>query len=144
MRKLIFFALLFAGCTSWDSYREPTKTWHTFKDFDVGEIKVSNVGEPMVSIEKALITDVGQFEVERNRTELVYSGNANGIINLLYREFSNTRYGQMARPAFDQNLTYDLNKSKVIRFRELEIEVIDAMNDIITFRVLEDGLTASR
>jgi hypothetical protein len=41
----------------------------------------------------------------------------------------------MARPAFYQDLNYDLSESKIIGFRDIRIEVIEGTNTDIKFMV---------
>mgnify|MGYP001043013533 CR=1 FL=1 len=50
----------------------------------------------------------------------------------MYREYIN----DMARPAFNQELQYDLNESNIIGFKGLRIEVILATNTKIEYKVL--------
>lgn len=67
--------------------------------------------------------------------ELIYSGVMNKIIVITYREFIN----DMARPAFYQELKYDLNNTDIIVFRSIKIKVLEANNSNIVFQVLDDG-----
>lgn len=67
--------------------------------------------------------------------ELIYSGTTDQKINITYREYVD----DFARNAFYQDVTYDLNKSKIIHFKSLVIEVIKATNSEIIFKVLEDN-----
>ncbi len=66
--------------------------------------------------------------------ELVYVGLTGSTIRLMYREYSNN----FARPAFSQDLTYDLSQSKIITFRSYRIRVLEATNDSLKFVVLSD------
>ncbi len=50
-----------------------------------------------------------------------------------YREYS----GDFARPAFYQDLVFDLSDSKIVGFRSARIEIIEATNTEVTYRVLE-------
>lgn len=63
--------------------------------------------------------------------ELIYNGRSGDTIRLLYREFAE----DMIRPAFAQDLQYDLRESKVVGFRDLRLEVLDANNTEIRFRL---------
>ena len=63
---------------------------------------------------------------------LIYSGNSGTKIKISYREFS----GGMARPAFTNNAEYDMEKSKIISYKEAKLEVIEYSNVSIKFRVL--------
>lgn len=68
--------------------------------------------------------------------ELVYSGKNGNEIKITYREY--TEDG-LAKPAFYQDLTYDLRES-IIRFKKFKLELLKASNEQIEFRVLEDGI----
>lgn len=67
------------------------------------------------------------------RRELVYSGSSKGTVKLLYREFSN----DFARPAFSQDLTYDLADGDEIGFRGARFKVLKATNTSIRYVVLK-------
>ena len=43
----------------------------------------------------------------------------------------------MARSAFTQEVQYDLKESKIIGFKNVRIEVIEATNSSITYKVLK-------
>lgn len=66
------------------------------------------------------------------RQELIYNGRVGDSLKFLYREFS----GDMMRPPFSQDVQYDINESRMIGFRGVRIEVIDATNTQIRYRVL--------
>ena len=65
------------------------------------------------------------------RQELIYNGRSGSTVRFLYREFSR----DMIRPAFSQELTYDLDEGSVIGFRGVRIQIIDATNILLTYRV---------
>lgn len=67
------------------------------------------------------------------RRELVYSGASKGTVKLLYREFNN----DLARPAFSQDLTYDLADGDEIGFRGARFKVLKATNVSIQYIVLK-------
>jgi hypothetical protein len=64
--------------------------------------------------------------------ELVYNGRAGDVLKFLYREF----LSDTARPPFTQEVQYDLKAGNTIGFKSARIEVIDATNTSITYRVL--------
>jgi len=76
-------------------------------------------------IEK-LITDETNFV-----QELIYNGRISDNLKFVYREFSN----EMARPAFTQEVQYDLATSNIIGFKKLRMTVIEATNTEITYRL---------
>lgn len=65
---------------------------------------------------------------------LIYSGKVGNKINVGYREFSNNS----ARPAFNNDVEYDLSSSKSIGYKGAKIEVIEATNEYIKYRVIQN------
>lgn len=65
---------------------------------------------------------------------LIYNGRVGSKINVAYREFSNN----YARPAFNNNVEYDLSESTRIGYKGAEIEVIEATNQHIKFKMLKN------
>lgn len=66
------------------------------------------------------------------RRELIYNGRSGATIKLLYREFSEERI----RPAFTQEVTYDLAQGETIGFKGARFQVVDADNIRIKYNVL--------
>lgn len=67
------------------------------------------------------------------KRELVYSGVSQNTISILYREFQS----DMARPAFSQELKYDLAQGSAIGYKGARFEVIKANNTGIVYKVLK-------
>ena len=67
------------------------------------------------------------------RQELIYDGRNGNQVKFLYREFS----GDLIRSAFNQQAEYDLTESKEIGFKGARIEVIEASNTQIKYKVLK-------
>ena len=65
---------------------------------------------------------------------LIYSGTVGDKINVGYREFSSS----VARPAFNNEVEYDLSESKIIGYKGAQIEVIEATNEYIKYRVIQN------
>lgn len=65
---------------------------------------------------------------------LIYSGKVGAKIKLGYREFSNN----LARPAFNNDVDYDLNESKIIGYKGAQIEILEANNNFIRYKVLSN------
>lgn len=122
----------------------------TFKSYSVGREATATIGEAFLidqngSVEKVkewvgVFNSPDGWKVEERysrdfvRKELLYSGKSGNIIEVSYREFR----GGFAAPAFFQNLKYDLNESKVIRFQRFIIEVVQAGNQAIKYRIVSD------
>jgi hypothetical protein len=121
-----------------------------FKSYSVGREASATIGEAFLvdqngSVEKVktwvgIINSPDGWKVEERysqdfvRKELLYSGKSGTTIEVSYREFR----GGFAAPAFFQNLKYDLNESTIIRFQRFSIEVLQADNQTIKYRILSD------
>ena len=76
--------------------------------------------------------------------ELLYSGRAGDILHVTYREYNVRSDGYMigaasyARPAYAQQVQYDLRISDVIVFQQWVIRVLDADNQMIRFMVIKE------
>ena len=71
---------------------------------------------------------------------LIYNGRVGDKVNIGYREFS----GNTARPAFNNNVEYDLTESREIAYRGARLEILDATNRAIKFRVISNFNQANR
>lgn len=69
------------------------------------------------------------------KSQIIYSGLSEKTLRAVYREFSD----DYARPAFSQELQYNLDESKTISYKTLRIEIIKATNSLVEFKVLDDG-----
>ena len=67
------------------------------------------------------------------RRDLVYSGVSQGTVLISYREFNDN----LARPAFTQDVRYDLKDGAEVGFRGARFEILKATNTAITYRVLK-------
>jgi hypothetical protein len=63
---------------------------------------------------------------------LLYNGKIGSRISLGYREFS----GDVARPAFSNEVSYDLAESNILGYKGARIEVIKATNTEITYKII--------
>lgn len=68
--------------------------------------------------------------------QALYQGRIENKIKISFREFKD----DMARPAFTQDIDYELNKSgdTIIGFKGLRIKVMKATNTDITYSVIQD------
>lgn len=65
---------------------------------------------------------------------LIYNGKVNNKINIGYREYSEG----LARAAFSNEVEYDLSDSKTIRYKGAILDIIDANNQSITFKLIKN------
>ena len=74
---------------------------------------------------------VSQDAVQRT---LIYSGKSGNKINIGYREFA----GNLAVVGFSNNVEYDLNESMRIGYKGAELDVIEATNTFIKYKVISN------
>jgi len=65
--------------------------------------------------------------------ELIYNGRSGNNVKFLYRELLD----QMMRTPFNQEIQYDLEESKTVGFKGVRIEIIEATNTYLKYRVLK-------
>jgi hypothetical protein len=85
-------------------------------------------------------TTVSDNQTDSFQQTLIYSGKVGNKINIAYREFSNN----IARPAFNNNVEYDLSESKTIAYKGSQLEILEATNQSIKFKVIKNFNTALR
>lgn len=74
-----------------------------------------------------------KWGVDSFKRELVYSGISQNTLSILYREFIDGT----ARPAFSQELKYDLSQGNTIGYKGARFQVIKATNTSIQYKVLK-------
>jgi len=83
---------------------------------------------PVIGIE---YTEVEKWGTDSFKRELVYSGVSQSTISILYREYSDN----VARPAFSQELKYDLAQGTSIGYKGARFEVLKATNTELVYKV---------
>jgi len=151
MRKslcLIFLVVIIVGCSNRNYIRTPMQKL----TYTVGQNASMPVGSIMVSRETWLklcweywagLINGGyrprcDEDIDRFKEELVYAGRAGNILRIAYKEYKGNESFYMARPAFFQEVTYDLGSSDIIVFRNFRIKVLNANNEKIVFTVVDD------
>jgi hypothetical protein len=67
------------------------------------------------------------------RRELIYGGLSGKTVTINYREFKD----DLARPAFSQELKYDLSQEDVIGFRGARFKIIKATNTKLVYKIIK-------
>lgn len=88
------------------------------------------IGETPIEITKSTYEVWGKDSLKK---ELIYGGLSQKAISISYREFIDGT----ARPAFTQDLRYDLSEGDVIGFRGARFQVVKATNTSIKYRILK-------
>lgn len=96
--------------------------------------KVGNRADGVSRTKYSLVSD------DSFQQTLIYSGKVGSKIRIGYREFSNS----IARPAFNNDVDYDLNESRTIGYKGARLEIIEATNEYIKYRVLVNFNDAER
>ena len=75
-------------------------------------------------------TPTRSMEIDRSKPyenyEIIYTGRLGENVTFVYREYTPDN---LAKPAFYQNLTYNLTEAKLVRFRKLQFESIPLRNE---------------
>lgn len=67
------------------------------------------------------------------KQQFLYNGRSGNSMKFLYMEYVNN----LARPAFTQELQYDLSESNIIGFKGLRIEIIEANNIMVKYKIIK-------
>lgn len=86
--------------------------------------------EDNTTVQRAQINSTSNSSFQQT---LLYNGQVGNKINVGYREFSSN----LARPAFNNDVEYDLAASKVIGYKGARLEVLKATNESIQYRVIQ-------
>ena len=89
-----------------------------------------NDPHPGIQYELTMYDEWGKGSFKR---ELVYTGISQNTISVLYREYMD----DMARPAFSQELKYDLSQGDIIGFKGSRFQVFKANNTSIKYKVIK-------
>jgi len=124
------------------------KMFGALVDADVAKILISadDPRNPKIMLDQTFSTEifvcenltVGVEEVntvgfDELKRELIYTGVSKNVISITYREFKR----DMARPAFTQDLKFDLGEGDLIGFKGSRFKVISANNIEIKYQVVK-------
>jgi len=66
--------------------------------------------------------------------DLIYNGRVGGKLYFTYRAFSDDIY----HPFFTEDIQYDYSEPSIIEFKDLQIEIIGATNNLVTYMVIHN------
>jgi len=122
--SIVVVLIVFSGCATTTFYN---------KSYQVGIPIEVTVGSTMIAWEIET-KDEAHRVVSSFTRELLYSGIDDNTVHISYREFADA----YARPAFQQDLIYDISKSKTITFRDVILEVESVDQARIAFTVIAE------
>lgn len=135
MKRFIFaisLSIVLAGCATIEEsiHRYPPGGIESNAGVGQSIYRYEKTGEKLIDYtngETHIMTDDVTYEI-------LFSGYSQGTLRATYREFVN----DMARPAFSQEATYDFvpGAPTKISFKGAQIEVLDANNNEIRYKVL--------
>jgi hypothetical protein len=102
---------------------QPAVIYHYTSSYKLGKT-------PVPGVEQTIIETWGEDSFKR---ELVYLGVQQNSMTIQYREFKN----DIARPAFTQEIKYDLSQGKEIGYTGSRFEIIRATNTELVYKVLK-------
>ena len=76
-------------------------------------------------------------DIEKFVSEILYSGRKQNTILLLYKQYYSANENKLS----SQQLIFDIDKSNIINFKSLNIQILEATSENITFKILSDGNT---
>lgn len=105
--------------------------------YNIADVPFGGVVKKDIGWPRGLLTpaDVVADQEGGFRAQMLYGGLDGSTVRATYREFS----GNFIRPAFSQELQYDLAQDSVIAYRSIQIRVLRASNQRIEYEVIEDG-----
>lgn len=121
------------GMISKSALADPYKAVMLDKNKQVCVITVFNAkscSDPVIPV----IEKIGVATANSFQQTLIYSGRVGNKINIGYREFPSS----LARPAFNNDVEYDLNESKTIGYKGALLEILEATNQLIKYKVLSN------
>ncbi len=122
-----------AGVVTKSALADPFQTVAVSRDSQICVVSVFNAAicdsSENFSREKTQAIDLQRFQ-----QILIYNGRSGNTISIGYRELSNN----VARPAFSNEVTYDLNESMIIGYQSARIRILEATNTFIRYEVLEN------
>lgn len=117
---------------------------YIYYNFEHGKTQVATVGSVMVEQKIVYRNNVYNQVVRMDVAVLEYGGKTGTVIKVYYKEFGASREGlsvnNYARPAFTQELVYDLAESDTISYKSTSIRVVSANGQQIRFEVLDSPL----
>lgn len=122
------------------------------RNHERGKIVTATIGTPLIQAERGVKNDVYGSVLDRFEKQFIYSGKAGSVVKFSYREFAGkatfnedsifagptSEAGSLARPAFTQEVQYDLNDGDTIAFQSMRLRVVNATNSEITVEVLSE------
>jgi hypothetical protein len=99
-------------------------------------VDFSDLDEMTPPVEYKIIPTPPTFDKDSFKYQALYQGGIDNKIKISFREFKD----DMARPAFTQDIDYELNKSgdTIVGFKGLRIKILKATNMDITYSVIQD------
>ena len=104
-------------------------------------VKVRTTGGRIAWVEKNAVTDAPREVITLRagniQRVIEYTGRSENRLTFSYREYTETKDGVFIRPAYTQDLTFDLAQGSEIGVKGARVKIIEATNTGITYQVLK-------
>ncbi|MEW5800330.1 MAG: hypothetical protein AB1728_15125 [Bacteroidota bacterium] len=121
------FSIFLMSCT-YSSFLE--------KDYSINQGKMVTVGSPIISWALGKEED---GKKEGMKKELIYGGVSQGVLQFTYREYEIIEpMGTYARPAFSQDLKYDVPSDSIITYKDVIFKIHSFSGQRIQYTVIQD------
>lgn len=120
------------GIVEKEGLGRPYMPWLQYNEFE---------NKLMLMSDNGYLGTIDEFEIRQNAIKvssssfqqtLIYLGKSSSVLKFGYRE----SLEDLTRPAFSNEITYDLNDSDIIGYKKAKLQVISATNTSITYKVL--------
>jgi len=106
---------------------------------DKNDIRIWAKHEPSIRTKPEItpiveFTEIVQVEQSSFKQELIYNGRSSEAVKFLYREIS----GSTLKAPFSQELQYDLRDGNTIGFKGLRVEIIEANNMKLKYKLISN------
>tara|TARA_B100000035_G_scaffold77733_1_gene64829 strand:+ start:1083 stop:1775 length:693 start_codon:yes stop_codon:yes gene_type:complete len=81
-----------------------------------------------------VVPNMERFSDESFIQEFVYNGRTDNQAKFIYREYAES----FKRVSFSQEAQYDLDESNIVGFKELKIQIIEATNQKVKYKILQN------
>ena len=113
---------------SGDTFKYPY--YQTFIFTSYSSVFFSELKDCQYIVDKEMILE----DAKNFKQEFLYGGKSSATVKFQYREY----LGNTIRPAFSQEVQYDLNEGNLISFRELKIKILKATNNYIEYEIISN------
>jgi hypothetical protein len=119
-----FISLLLISCNSMQ---------YVTKSFELGKVYTVAVGMPMLQVETGDKTNIAKTAFV---TELSYSGVNDNIVHMFSKIYPIGYPADYLKNTINQPIQYNIKDSKEILYNDVKIEILEATQSTITYKII--------